>query len=53
MTKERNITLNADQIYIVLESLNSVAWEISAEADDAKRAKRELFKALSRPETIF
>jgi|TARA_R110002012_G_scaffold305273_2_gene509341 hypothetical protein len=51
--KVKNITLTADQIDIVLESLKSVAWEISPEFADAKRVEREMTKALNRKETVF
>ncbi len=49
----KNITLTADQIEIVLQSLKSVAWEISSEFADAKRVEREMLKALNRKETVF
>tara|TARA_R110001583_G_scaffold1295_5_gene10633 strand:+ start:787 stop:945 length:159 start_codon:yes stop_codon:yes gene_type:complete len=51
--KVKNITLTADQIDIVLESLKSVAWEISPEFADAKRVEREMTEALNRKETVF
>jgi len=51
--KVKNITLTADQIEIVLQSLKSVAWEISPEFADAKRVEREMTKALNRKETVF
>jgi len=51
--KKRNITLTANQIDIVLDSLKSVAWEISPEFADAKRFEREMTKALDRSETVY
>tara|TARA_R110000765_G_scaffold234368_1_gene337385 strand:- start:44 stop:205 length:162 start_codon:yes stop_codon:yes gene_type:complete len=48
-----NITLTANQIEVVLESLKSVAWEISPEFADAKRVEREMTKALDRSETVY
>ena len=51
--KKRNITLTANQIEVVLESLKSVAWEISPEFADAKRVEREMTKALDRSETVY
>jgi len=50
---KRNITLTAKQIDIVLDSLKSVAWEISPEFADAKRVEREMTKALERCETVY
>jgi len=50
---KRNITLTANQIDIVLDSLKSVAWEISPEFVNAKRVEREMTKALDRSETMF
>lgn len=51
--KVRNITLTANQIDVVLESLKSVAWEISPERGIAKRVERKMTKALDRSETVF
>ena len=50
---KRNITLTANQIEVVLESLKSVAWGISPEFADAKRVEREMTKALERSETVY